>query len=696
MTAPANLPDWLRPTPSATAVTPRVIRVAVLARTSTDDQQDPTLSIPRQFANCERALLPDMQIVLVFYDVESSRKELDQRGSSTAWRKFDIPVRRDGGIADLLAEATSPDRRFDVVMCESIDRIARFTYQGTKIEHDLELAGVPLLASDEPIIFDGQAGGRKRKRASSILLRRTKQGVAEWYIVEMLEKSWDGFETHTAQGWNVGKPPYGYKAERHKHPVPARRAEGKHKTKLAIDRRRGPVVKKIYAWRVNEKLSYRAIAERLNADLHRYPPPQPVDPERAVGQWTLSAVREILCNPKYTGHMAWNRRSTKDKLHPGKNNPVTEWVVSADQTHPELVSIETFLAAQNVAASRRRSRTDALPGTANRHPQTKRTYRLRSYIWCTVCTRRMWGRTLPREYTYYTCHPRDREIPDGHPRWLSLDEDKLLDLLTGFFNSRIFGPERIQLVSTSANIAAQQTVEEHQQKIKAVQYALTDIATRQKRLFKILEENDDEAGTLYQQAKQRQAELDTEHARKVAELDHLERTMPPGGTGAIDLLDHLPETTINLADLPAERLRPLLDAFAVQLHYNLHDNSIKIRATVSAESVPHIARLAHNASHRYPITAHARGAQHPHSRAITSPHTAVPADDGGDSRFLRIYDMPRPRSRPARINSVCGLAWEFVRCPRIPVARGVEQSGIRTCALRRARPRPWRWCTAGR
>ena len=84
--------------------------------------------------------------------------------------------------------------------------------------------------------------------------------MAEWYIVEMLEKSWDGIEVHTIQGWNVGKPPYGYVAERHKHPVPAKRAEGKYKTKLGVDERRGPVVTTIYGWRVDEKLSYRAIA----------------------------------------------------------------------------------------------------------------------------------------------------------------------------------------------------------------------------------------------------------------------------------------------------------------------------------------------------------------------------------------------------------------------------------------------------
>lgn len=273
----ANLPDWLRPTTSVPAVE-RTVRVAFLGRTSTDEQQDPTLSLPRQLTNCQRALLPGMVIVAHFYDVESSRKELSQRGRSTAWEKFDIDIPRDGGLADLLAEATTPGRRFDVVICESIDRIARWTHQGTKIEYDLELAGVPLLAADEPIMLGGQSNGRKRKRASQVLLRRTKQGVAEWYILEMLEKSWDGFEIHTVQGWNTGKPPYGYMAEKHRHPVPARRTQGKHKTKLAIDPARGPVVEQIYLWRVDEKLAYRAIADRLNTDLDRYPPPQPADP----------------------------------------------------------------------------------------------------------------------------------------------------------------------------------------------------------------------------------------------------------------------------------------------------------------------------------------------------------------------------------------------------------------------------------
>src|SRR5690606_36521605 len=199
--------------------------------------------------------------------------------------------------------------------------------------------------------------------------------------------------------------------------------EGKHKTKLAVDERRAPAVQQIFAWRVDERLGYRAIAERLNDDLDRYPPPQPVDPERAVGRWTGSSVREVLINPKYPGHMCWNRRSTKDKIHPGKNNPRTEWVLSTEPTHPAIISVETFLAAQNLRRAGQGSRTISTPQGANPHRCTKRIYRLRSYVRCGICTRRMHGKTK-RERPHYCCQP--RPAIDGHPPTVWITERPLL------------------------------------------------------------------------------------------------------------------------------------------------------------------------------------------------------------------------------------------------------------------------------
>src|SRR3982074_1110265 len=66
------------------------VRVAVLGRTSTEDQQDPRQSILRQVGNCKTAIPDSWVIVTYFYDVESGRMELDQRGQGENYERFDI------------------------------------------------------------------------------------------------------------------------------------------------------------------------------------------------------------------------------------------------------------------------------------------------------------------------------------------------------------------------------------------------------------------------------------------------------------------------------------------------------------------------------------------------------------------------------------------------------------------------------
>lgn len=162
--------------------------------------------------------------------------------------------------------------------------------------------------------------------------------------MDVLEKSWDGFETHTEQGYNVGKPCYGYRAKQIPHPVSAKRAKGLKKTLLQVDPKEGAVVRKAFHWRVVERLGYGAIADRLNEDLILNPPPTPILVEQAAGRWNSSNVRDMLTNPKHTGHMVWNRRARKGG---GRNrpNPVSEWVWSPEPTHEALVDLETYVKA---------------------------------------------------------------------------------------------------------------------------------------------------------------------------------------------------------------------------------------------------------------------------------------------------------------------------------------------------------------
>src|SRR5205085_4864147 len=90
-------------------------------------------------------------------------------------------IPRDGGMADLLTEAKAPLPRFAAVVCEDIERSARDTFNALKLEKELSREGIPLFATDEPASIEGV-------NATTVLVRRVKQGVAEWFGVPAI--SW--------------------------------------------------------------------------------------------------------------------------------------------------------------------------------------------------------------------------------------------------------------------------------------------------------------------------------------------------------------------------------------------------------------------------------------------------------------------------------------------------------------------------
>ncbi|WP_328410783.1 recombinase family protein [Streptomyces violaceus] len=525
-------------------------------------------------------------IVAHFYDVESGRKELHERGSSLAHQNFKIPIPRDGSVADLLEEAQRPDRRFAAVICESIERVARRTYFGTKIEYELEQAGVALCTADEPIIT-----GPRAKRATPTLTRRVKQAVSEWYVLQMLELSWDGFVEHVSQGWNVGKPPYGYRAEKVPHPVPARRAEGRTKHRLIPDPLRASAVTHIFQLRGLDKLGYDAIADRLNLDLVAYPPPEPTRPDVALGRWSGSAVREILRNPKYTGYQVWNRRAMKKG---GRYNDPRDWVWSPRPAHEPLVTKELFDAVSTVGRKRQGSRS---AHGANAHPATKRSYVLRSYVYCDICDRRMFGKTR-HQIAYYACQPDPNEHRDqpwfpDHPKSLWIREQILVTSIARFFATRIFRPDRHNHLTAalraaqSASGSGDRTANER----AAPKRAISAIGQRQARLNPTLAGGfgDGEADGLDRgQEKQFREAIRREHSTVGAQREQLAEQLahlraPNQGVRPTDIaapLNALPHLDVDLSLVPEEIQRRLYSAFGLEVRYCRPREELTLRVTI--------------------------------------------------------------------------------------------------------------------
>jgi site-specific DNA recombinase len=339
-------------------------------------------------------------------------------------------------------------------------------------------------------------------------------------------------------------------------------------------------------WRATERLGYAAIAERLNADSDRYPVPRALDPTRQRDAWGRSTVREILVNPKYTGYMVWNRRAMKKG---GKHNPPSVWVWSPEPTHEPLVTKSIFDAAAGTAERRQRSRDGA---SLNSHPETTRSYLLRSFVVCDACGRRMYGR-FNKSRTYYVCQPAlnhagkvAERFPD-HPASIWIREDPLLAAITEFFTQRILGPDRSAVLALDLGTVDHRADADRASKLDALRKSLDDNRNRQDRLIRTLETQDDPDGGVFTRVQDRLRELEVDRRTKLDALANLEG---PDFEEAIpvDLLDQLPVLGADLLDAPAEQLRHLFEAFRLVVRYNKPDHRALVQVTLTDDTIDHL------------------------------------------------------------------------------------------------------------
>ena len=575
-------------TPAHTILTPAAtgpaepVPVALLARTSTLALQDPLASLSRQVRSCQAWLPTGWYIAGYYWDIESGGIDLEDRSQGSAYQQFlQAGIPRDGGMADLLTEAEAPLPRFAAVICEDIERSARDTFNALKLEKKLSRQGIPLFATDEPASIEGI-------NATTVLVRRVKQGVAEWYRLQLKEKAWKGLQEHSLAGWNIGYPPYGYTAVRTPHPPPAKAALGRTKSRLVPDPERGPVVTQIFEWRTAAKLSIRAITDRLNADPAAYPAPDGTS-------WPRTTVAAMLRNPKYTGYMVFGRkRKTSGYARPV---PRDQWIWSPQPTHPALVDRATWNEAQGTGAERGNTRYAETPTS-----QPGRRYIMRSMVRCRICQRRMCGSRRPSAngtiYIYYKCphdpaNPRHAAAHPDHPH-VSVREDTLIEALSWqFFDKYVFGHDRAELLTAQLPATAAGIAEARARQLVHLRAELARIDTAEGGLISELEQlgrDTSPAAQAYRtRIRARNADLYAERTTIEAKLTALEQAAPPDNDPG--LLDQLPVLSRVLADAPDRIKAALLTAFQVQALYNKDMDQVTIWATLTEDTPRTIAAL---------------------------------------------------------------------------------------------------------
>src|SRR5216683_2301597 len=177
------------------------VDLAFVGRTSTSTVQNPVESLSRQVRRAHERLPQGFYIARYYWDVESGGTDLDARSRYDVWQQFaDAGIPRDGGMADLRAAVAADNPPFSAVICENIERSGRDTFDALKLEKELRARGMVVFATDEPIDVQAAEG-------STILVRRMKQGVAEYFRYQLKAQLWEGLRQYVIGGWNTGRAP---------------------------------------------------------------------------------------------------------------------------------------------------------------------------------------------------------------------------------------------------------------------------------------------------------------------------------------------------------------------------------------------------------------------------------------------------------------------------------------------------------
>ena len=200
--------------------------------------------------------------------------------------------------------------------------------------------------------------------------------------------------------------------------------------RLAIDEETAPVVRNIFKWAA-DGMGDMCIAQKLNA--LSIPSPSQYRYRKGILKneryanmryWYKSAVRRILVNPVYLGHMVQGK--TKSDLW-GKGGcvelPQDQWV-EIKNTHEPLVDEETFYAVRQIKQERESSEKKQMePGRSNI---------LKGLVFCGDCKRSMKWRKMPKSNGsaryYFSCATYE-DIAKNDCVKKRMDEPDLLSIL---------------------------------------------------------------------------------------------------------------------------------------------------------------------------------------------------------------------------------------------------------------------------
>ena len=271
----------------------------------------------------------------------------------------------------------------NTVITKDLSRLGRdYIMTGHYIEKYFPLNNIRYIAVNDGVDTDAEDSGD---------MTAFKAVINDMYARDISKKTRTAKTTQKLKGEFIGSvAPYGYKKS------------GENKKKLVIDDISAVIVRRIYKMYL-ENMSMSGIAKQLSFEL--IPTPSALKNlaarQRGVykGLWNTAALKRILTNPTYIGHLTQNR-SKKVSYKINKQNliPRENWI-TVPNTHEAIISEDDFNAAQKLMSRNNYSRV-----------KRKGEHLLSGLVFCGDCKKPMTFCAVSRKNAnvYLVCSTRKR------------------------------------------------------------------------------------------------------------------------------------------------------------------------------------------------------------------------------------------------------------------------------------------------
>lgn len=358
--------------------------------------------------------------------------------------------------------------KINCIIVKDLSRFGRdFLETGNFLERILPFLGVRFISINDN--YDSETAG-----SGDILSVALKNLMNDIYAKDISAKVYSALDTKKKKGEFIGNfAAYGY----------IKSPEDKHK--LIIDEEAAPIIRRIFQMK-DDGTGTNAIARTLTAEgipnpsNHRYRQGV-IYTERfaEIRPWGDAAVKGILQNPVYLGHMVQGKKITK--LHenqPQKRMSPSEWIV-VENTHPAIIEQAQFDRVQTLISEKKTEYHDRL-GKYDYLGKTENIFK--GLVACGSCGKNMvrykevYNKGKNMAYLFicplHAMHPAECANTGG------LHEEKLTEIVYDVLRAQmellVKAEEIIERVSKSAGFRERRTelaekiaaAEERQKKIK--------------------------------------------------------------------------------------------------------------------------------------------------------------------------------------------------------------------------------------